>query len=138
MNETETYPIRPVKTSCLILATLACALPLSAAPTTNSPPLKIGADEATNYFDQDMIVTGKVAQVTVRPGIVFLNMDQPYPDSPFTLVIFPDNAAQFGDLEALNGRDVEAAGKIKKYHDKPEIVLESTNQLKILPSALPH
>lgn len=81
-----------------------------------------------------MTVTGKVAQVTIRPSIVFLNMDQPYPNSPFTLVIFSDNASKFGDLKTLTGKAVEATGKIKKFHNKPEMVLESTNQLKILPA----
>jgi hypothetical protein len=133
MNPTGTYPIRPVKILCLILALLACALKSSADPTTHSLPQKIGATEATNYFDQTMTVTGTVAQVTVRPSIVFLNMDHPYPNSPFTLVIFSANAPKFGDLKSLNGKAVEATGEIKKYHDKPEMVLESTNQLKILP-----
>lgn len=100
-----------MKKCYIILAMLAWALKLSADPTNNLPALKIGADEATNYYDREMTVTGKVAQVTVRPSIVFLNMDQPYPHSPFTLVIFSKDAAQFGDLKALDGKDVEATGK---------------------------
>lgn len=122
-----------MKICCAILAMLAWAFNLSADPTSNAP-LKISAYEATNYFDQTMTVTGTVAQVTVRPSITFLNLDQPHPKSPFTLVIFPDDTAKFGDLKALDGKGVEATGKIKKYHDKPEMVLESTNQLKILPA----
>jgi DNA/RNA endonuclease YhcR with UshA esterase domain len=82
-----------------------------------------------------MIVTGKVAQVTIRPKVVFLNLDQPFPDSPFTLVIYSRETNQFGDLNALDGKDVEATGKIKNYHDRPEIILDSTNQLKVIEPA---
>ena len=123
-----------MKKCCFILALLVCAIKLSAAPTNSVPPLKIGTDQATNYYDQAMTVTGKVAQVTLHKSIIFLNLDQPYPDSPFALVIFADDAPKFGDIKALYGQDVEATGKIKKYHDKPEMVLQSTNQLKVLPS----
>jgi DNA/RNA endonuclease YhcR with UshA esterase domain len=119
---------------CLsILAVLTLAIKLSAAGTNSSAPLKIGANDAAKHYDQEMIVTGKVAQVTVRPTIVFLNLDQPYPDSPFTLVVFPGATNnQFGDLKALDGKNVEAKGIIKNYHDKPEIVLDNTNQLKVI------
>ena len=40
---------------------------LSAAETNNPALLKISAFDATNYYDREMIVTGKVAQVTIRP-----------------------------------------------------------------------
>ena len=123
-----------------ILAVLAFAIKLPAddtnAPTlleTNtSSPLKIGTGEADKYYDQEMIVTGTVAQVSIRPKMIFLNLDQPYPDSPFTVVIFPGK--YLADVKALEGKAVEIKGKIKDYHDKPEIVLDDTNQLTVLGS----
>lgn len=110
-------------------AIIACALTVSADP--NAAPAKIGALEAKKYYGQEMTVTGTVAQVSIRPGIVFLNMDKPYPRSPFTLVIFPANTNQFGDLKALKGASVEAKGKIINYHNRPEIVLEKPAQLTV-------
>ncbi len=95
----------------------------------NAAPAKIGTLDANKYYGQEMIVTGTVAQVSIRPGIVFLNMDKPYPKSPFTLVIFPANTNQFGDLKMLKGAAVEAKGKIVNYHNRPEIVLEKSSQL---------
>src|SRR5215469_15068172 len=92
---------------------------------------KIGTLDAKKYYGQEMIVTGTVAQVSIRPGIVFLNMDKPYPHSPFTLVIFPANTNRFGDLKALKGASVEVKGKIVNYHSRPEIVLEKANQLTV-------
>jgi DNA/RNA endonuclease YhcR with UshA esterase domain len=91
---------------------------------------KIGASDGTNYFNREMIVTGMVAQVSIRPSRVFLNLDRPYPKSPFTLIILPAATNQFGDIMALKGKHVEAQGIIKNYHDRPEIILTNTNQLK--------
>jgi DNA/RNA endonuclease YhcR with UshA esterase domain len=116
-----------------ILIGLAFTFKLSAQPT-NTTPLKVGTGDAGKYYDQTLIVTGKVVEVNIRPNIVFLNLDVPHPDSPFTAVIFPKDTNQFGDLKALNGRSVEIKGKVKKYHEKPEIILDHTNQLTVLPS----
>lgn len=103
------------------------------ADGTNTPaPIRIGTAEADKHIDESVVVTGKVAQVSIRPAIVFLNMDQPFPDSPFTAVIMTKNTNGFGDLKALEGKAIEVAGKIKSFHDKPEIVLDSTNQLTVL------
>ena len=117
------------------LAIFSTAIVCAFADGTNSPaPAKIGTGDAAKHYDETMIVTGKVAQVTVRPNIVFINLDLPHPDSPFTGVIFPNATNQFGDLSALKGKAVELTGKIKKYHDKPEIELTQSNQLQVVSS----
>ena len=121
-----------------ILVVLTFAINLSAADTnaptlpktSTSAPLKIGTGEADKHYGQEMIVTGRVAQVTIRPKVIFLNLDRPHPDSPFTVVMFP--GTYLADVKALDGNAVEIKGKIKNYHDKPEIVLDSTNQLTVL------
>jgi hypothetical protein len=132
----------------MFLSVLVCLLfvlfvaKVSAAET-NAPslpkagsqaPLKIGALDATNYYDQTMIVTGKVVQVTIRPNVTFLNLDKPFPNSPFAIVIIHGKSSYYGDANALKGKSVEIRGKIKNYKDKPEIVLDSTNQLTVLAS----
>jgi hypothetical protein len=116
---------------CIVLAALAVALKLSAADTNATVPLKIGTADAASHYDQEMIVTGRVAQVTIRPTVTFLNLDKPFPDSPFTVVIFPKQRPLFGDLDALRRKSIAVRGTIKKYNDKPEIILEKTNQLTV-------
>ncbi len=119
--------------TCLLAATLILTANLAPAdPTNSAAPAKIGAADAGKYYDRQMIVTGTVAQVTFRPTIVFLNLDQPFPNSPFAAVIHSENTNQFCDLKSLQGKPVEIQGMIKKYHDKPEIVLESSNQLTVV------
>jgi hypothetical protein len=104
-----------------------------AADETNSPALlKIGANEAYKYYEKEMIVTGKVVQVTIRPKIAFLNIDHPFPDESIALVIYSSETNKFSDLRALEGKSVEVSGKIRRYRFRPEIILDSTNQLKVI------
>jgi hypothetical protein len=123
----------------LYLAIAATAIALAATvvagPLDDSAPSKIGTSDAEKFYGREMIVTGTVAQVTIRPRIVFLNMDKPYPRSPFTLVIFPAATNQFGNLNALKGASVEAKGKIVDYHNRPEIILDKASQLTVTGSA---
>ena len=100
---------------------------------TNTPaaPVWIGADDAAKHIDQSVVVTGMVAHVSIRPKVVFLDIDKAYPDAPFTVVIMAANTNGFGDLNALKGKSVAITGKIKSFKDKPEIVVASTNQLSV-------
>ncbi len=131
-----------MRTILSILVVLTFAIKLLAegtnAPTPPKPNtsalLKIGTADATNHYSQEMIVTGRVAQVTIRPTVTFLNLDKPFPNSPFTVVIFHGHSSFYGDANALKGKSIEIRGKIKKYNDKPEIALDNTNQLTVFDS----
>jgi hypothetical protein len=109
--------------------TLAWAANVSAQ--TNVPP-RIPAAAATNYLNQEVIVTDRVAQVTLRPTIVFLNLNQRYPDSPLTCVIKGSDTNNFSDLKNYQDKEVEVSGRIADFQGKPEMVLTNTNQIKIL------
>jgi DNA/RNA endonuclease YhcR with UshA esterase domain len=122
-----------MRTILFILVVLIFAIKAPAADT-NAVPLKIGTADATNYYDKEMIVTGRVAQVTIRPTVTFMNLDQPYPDSPFTVVIFHGHSSFYGDANALKGKAIEIRGKITAYHDKPEIALDRMDQLAVFDS----
>jgi DNA/RNA endonuclease YhcR with UshA esterase domain len=120
----------------LSLSVIACAtLSLSAADTTTNTVAKIGAADAAKHFDETLVVTGQVAEVTVLPRITFINLDQPHPNSPFTCVIFPAATNQFPGIKSLKGKSIEVSGRIKNYHDKPEIVLDTSNQLTVVTPA---
>ena len=49
-------------------------------------------------------MTGKVAQVTIRPTVTFLNLDSKFPDSPFAIVIIHGKSSYYGDANALEGK----------------------------------
>ena len=120
-----------MRTFFSILVVLTFAIKLPGADTNVPTLLKIGTGEADKHYGQEMIVTGRVAQVTIRPTVTFMNLDQPYPDSPFTVVIFHGHSSFYGDANALKGKSIEIKGKVTSYHDKPEIALERADQLAV-------
>lgn len=104
-----------------------------AAIALERQPPRIGAFEAGKHYLENCVVTGRIEQVTIRERIVYLNLEKPHPDSPLTAVIFSSKTNLFGDLEDLEGRSVEISGKITEHQGQLQIVLEETNQLKVLP-----
>src|ERR1035438_2891426 len=123
-----------MRTILFILVVLTFVIKASATDTNAAARLKIGTADATNHYDQVMVVTGKVAQVTIRPTVTFMNLDKAFPNSPFTVVIFHGHSSFHGDANALRGKAIEIKGKIKNYNDKPEIALDSTDQLTVFDS----
>ncbi len=95
-------------------------------------PKRISATEADKHFEETCIVTGKVAQVTVREKLVYVNLEKRFPNSPLTAVIFARATNQFGDLKAMEGKPVEVMGRIEEYKEKPQIIVNTTNQLKVV------
>jgi DNA/RNA endonuclease YhcR with UshA esterase domain len=100
--------------------------------SSSAAPKKISALEATNFFNKTMTVTGKVARVSVRPKIIYLDIDEAYPKSPFNGIIFPSATNQFPNIKELKGKDVELTGKIAEYQGKPQIILNKSNQLVVV------
>ena len=115
----------------LLVLLLAGVSLLARADSTNLL-VKIGAEDAGRHYNESLTVTGMVAQVTLRPTIVFINLDRPYPDSPFAAIIHSSATNQFGNLKRLKGRSIEITGKIVNYHDRPEMVLDEAGQLLVL------
>jgi len=130
-----------MKTFIVVAAAFGVSFLLAAAQDTNaaaskaSPPKRISAAEAEKHYDETVIVTGKVAQVSIRPRLVYVNLDKKYPESPMYCVVFARATNQFGDLKKLEGQQVEIKGKIEKYQSKAQIILSSSNQLTVIEKA---
>jgi hypothetical protein len=76
---------------------------------------------------------GEVHQVYISSrGNIFLNIDGIYPDNPFTAVIFKSDADKFPNIKSLEGKTIIVTGQIKLYRNKPEIILNSPNQIKLV------
>jgi DNA/RNA endonuclease YhcR with UshA esterase domain len=117
--------------SLIVLATLTVLNPAQAGDTNGTVLAKIDATVANKHYGENVIVAGKIVEVTIRPKVVILNFEQPFPDAPFTGVIFNRSTNQFGDLSSLKGKNVEVRGAIKNYQNKPEMILTNSNQLTI-------
>jgi len=98
----------------------------------NLAPTDRPAVEANQLVGQRKAIFGKVAQVTFRETVVFLNLEKPYPDNPCSGVIYADRTNLFRDLEKLEGHTIVITGKVTLYNGRPQVVLDSTNQLEII------
>jgi DNA/RNA endonuclease YhcR with UshA esterase domain len=98
---------------------------------TNAP-IRITAIEAKEHIGAEAVVKGKIAEVNVGERITRLNFEQAYPKTPFTAVIFPRNTNQFPEIEKLKSKTVEVSGKIAAYRERPQIVLTSSNQVRVI------
>lgn len=92
----------------------------------------ITTDEVNDYIDKKVVVRGYVADVAIRPKVNYLNFDKKFPDHTFTVVIFPSDASKFDDLNEFKNKNVEVSGKIKLYKGKPQIIVNSPAQIKII------
>ncbi len=115
-----------------IVLCLTSATSQSRADETNAPATTIGTAQAADYIGKQVTVTGVVAQVSFRPGLVFLNFDKRYPSNSFTAIVRSSRTNEFEDLAGFKGKTVAVKGKVVDYNGKPEIELRAKSQLKLL------
>jgi len=89
-------------------------------------------DKAPENIGKTTCVTGKVMKVSQSPrsGTYFLNFCDDYRNCPFTVVVFPKDLRDVGDVTQLEGKTIEIHGTIKEYRGRAEIVLSDARQLK--------
>lgn len=91
----------------------------------------IAMEEAANRIGDQACVTGKVVKVAEsKGGTFFLNFCENYRECPFTVVVFPSNLKNVGDVRELEGKTIEIFGKITRWRGQAEIVLRDARQLK--------
>src|SRR5438034_7888963 len=94
----------------------------------------VGPKEAAGLVGETATVCGVVASAKyaaeLRLQPTFLNLDKPYPDQLFTVVIFGDDRAKFGTPEtSLRGKRICVTGVIRVFREQPEMVLKDPSQL---------
>jgi DNA/RNA endonuclease YhcR with UshA esterase domain len=111
------------------LAFLICASNSIAQQETIDPI------DAHKYIGMEKTVCGTVASATYavrtkgRP--TFLNLDQPYPNQIFTVLIWGSDRNKFKNPPEsfFKGKRICVTGVIKSYRGKPEIVVRSPDQI---------
>jgi hypothetical protein len=105
--------------STLIAVLMSAAFPLAAHPATISPK------EAANHVGQRETVCGVIAgehtAYRSRGTPTFINLDRPYPNQDFTIVVWGDDRASVGQLPSSGQLCV--TGYIKQYRGVPEVDL---------------
>lgn len=96
----------------------------------------IKASEAKDHIGEKATVCGKVASTRYaarsqgRP--TFLNLDKPYPNQVFTVVIWGSNRAKFDTPEVkYREKRICVNGKISSYRGVPQIIADDLEQIKL-------
>jgi len=91
---------------------------------------EIAPAQAKDYVDSTVMVTGTVAEVTLVKNIAHVNFEKKYPETEFSGVLFMNNFPDIVDLvKSMEGKKVSLTGKIEMYKDKPQIKIESKDQV---------
>ena len=106
---------------CLLTAGEADAATLTAA-------------QAKDHMGETATVCGMVASATfaarIKGAPTFLNLDKPYPDQLFTVVIWGSDRPKFHQPEVLyRGKRLCVTGNIKMFRGRPEIIVKELSQI---------
>ena len=115
------------------LAAVACALLFAGLANGRGQTLRPA--EAIQHLGEHATVCGTVANAKYasrsRGRPTFLNLDRPYPNHVFTILIWGEHRAKFGQPERdLDGERVCATGTITAYKGRAQIIVESPGQLR--------
>ncbi|MBK9228359.1 MAG: hypothetical protein IPL67_15225 [Ignavibacteria bacterium] len=92
----------------------------------------ISCNEALKHVGDSLTVRGYVADVFESEKVSYLNFGKKFPRNVFTCTIFAGSAGSFGELKKYSGRQVEVTGKITSYKNKPQMILWTEAQIRIL------
>jgi hypothetical protein len=95
-------------------------------------------DQARKHIGETQCVTGKVVRIqTGSEGVHYLDFCDDYRLCNFSVVVFPHDMRNIGDIRQLAGRLIQIRGEVKEYGDRVEIILENRKQLSGQAATLP-
>jgi len=95
----------------------------------------INPEEAQEHVGENQTVCGTVASTNYAIGSkgqpTFLNLNRPYPDHIFTIVIWGSDRHKFNNPpeEYFDTKKICVTGTITTYRGKPQIVVNSPSQI---------
>jgi DNA/RNA endonuclease YhcR with UshA esterase domain len=95
---------------------------------------RLTAAEAGDHVGEVATVCGTVASARYAASSkgkpTFLNLDKPYPNQAFTIVIWGSDRSKFGRPELeYHEKRICVTGKIAEYRGKPQVVAEDPKQI---------
>lgn len=114
------------------LPLIVCLLWGLTSPAQNS----ISAVQARDHVAEKTTVCGEVVSThyaaSSRGSPTFLNLDEPYPNQIFTVVIWGSDRRKFGNPESTyKNTHMCASGVIDSYRGVPQIVARDPGQLRL-------
>jgi hypothetical protein len=102
------------------------AVLLSVAAASDCIPIY----EAKTHVGENKCITGKVVRVKAgAKGVHFVDFCEDQASCPLTVVVFPSDLKDVGDVRRLAGHVIEIHGPVKLYDGRAEIILDRVNQL---------
>jgi hypothetical protein len=97
---------------------------------------KLSASEAKEHFGEIATVCGAVVSTRYADSSkgqpTFLNLEKPYPNQIFTVVIWGSNRTKFKTPEEdYKDKKICVTGKITAYDGLPEIIADDPKQIRI-------
>ena len=130
-------PGQPHELLCraLALATVLVGVALGGSALAEAP---LRPEEAASHVGEEATVCGRVVSTHYaersRGRPTFLNLDRPYPNHVFTVVIWGDDRPHFPTPpEELFGERVCVHGRITSYRGRPQIVVTKPDQIRQSP-----
>ncbi len=126
--------------SLLWVASLVVCAAVNAS--AQEPP-QITAGKTKDHIGAKATVCGLVASTrhaaNDRGQPTFLNIDKPYPDQLFTIVIWGEHRSAFPQPpeQAYRDKKVCVTGTIEQYQNKPQIVARSPAAIRVVESDQP-
>ncbi|MEI7730563.1 MAG: hypothetical protein WCO56_13390 [Verrucomicrobiota bacterium] len=93
------------------------------------------AKVAAPVTGEQAVIRGPLAEVIRTVTVIRLNLGGKAPDHRATALIYPDHFADFPDLEALIGKDVEISGAELNYPGRKHVLLANKTQIAMLRAA---
>jgi hypothetical protein len=117
--------MRGVRIRSLLVTAAACGISISSHASDCVP-----IHEAGQHVGQTACVTGKVLKVKVGArGVHFLDFCEEQMACPFSVVVFPHDLKDVGDVRRLAGHLIEIKGPVKLYDGRAEIILNRVSQI---------
>lgn len=92
----------------------------------------ITSKEVKSHIGDSLTVKGFIADIFLSEKVAYLNFENKFPKNVFSCVIFSADLNKFGDLSKYKGVNAEVTGKITTYKNKPQVILYSPDQIKII------
>jgi len=101
--------------------------------SSGQPEREISWEEAANYYGQTVWVRGKVVAANNTGKVCFLNFHRNW-KRYFTVVIFASSFSHFPEPpeKLYLNKEIRVYGRVKEYQGKPEIIVESPDQIEII------
>ena len=94
----------------------------------------IDAKDAAHYVGKNVTVCSRIYGIRSTDKITQINVNAPFPNSPLTVIIFASNYSKFSQpfTDYYKDKNICVTGKIELYKDKPQIIVDGPDAIKIV------